>query len=76
MGFWWSCAKKLVEKRPLSILHNFYIKKPWSNLSDFGPTAAEIKRAIADAFRAGGIEMPFPQREIRVIHGGGLAAVN
>jgi len=41
--------------------------KPWSKLSEFGPAAGEIKLAIADAFRTSGIEIPFPQREVRVL---------
>jgi small conductance mechanosensitive channel len=47
---------------------------PWSNLSDFGPASNELKLAIADAFRAQGIEMPFPQLEIRTAPGVDLAA--
>lgn len=41
---------------------------PWSNLSEFGPTAAELKIAIIEAFRANRIEIPFPQREVRVLN--------
>ena len=41
--------------------------KPWSPVSEFGPAAAEIRLAIVDAFRTRKIEIPFPQREIRVI---------
>lgn len=42
--------------------------KPWSNLSDFGGTAAELKLAVAEAFRANRIEIPFPQREVHVMN--------
>jgi small conductance mechanosensitive channel len=42
--------------------------KPWSNLSDFGDTAAQLKLAIVEAFRANRIEIPFPQREVRVVN--------
>ena len=48
------------------------VVKPWSPVNDFGNAAAEIKLAIVDAFRARNIEIPFPQREIRVINGGPL----
>lgn len=41
--------------------------RPWSNLSEFGPAAAEVKLAIVEAFRARRIEIPFPQREIRML---------
>jgi small conductance mechanosensitive channel len=43
--------------------------RPWSNLSEFGPAAADVKLAIIEAFRARRIEIPFPQREIRVLAG-------
>jgi len=46
--------------------------RPWSNLSEFGPAAAEVKLAIVEAFRARRIEIPFPQREIRVLDGRSL----
>jgi small conductance mechanosensitive channel len=41
--------------------------KPWTAVADFGPAQAEIYQAIAEQFRAGGISIPFPQREIRMI---------
>jgi len=48
--------------------------KPWANVAEFGATAAEINREVIAQFRANGIEIPFPQREIRVLSGGKLAA--
>jgi small conductance mechanosensitive channel len=47
--------------------------RPWSNVSEFGPAAAEVKLAIVDAFRAAKVEIPFPQREIRILDGKTLA---
>ena len=44
--------------------------KPWTAVNDFGLAAAEIKLAIVDAFRNSKIEIPFPQREIRVLSAG------
>jgi len=41
--------------------------RPFSKLTDFGAAAAEVKLGIVDAFRARKIEIPFPQREVRVI---------
>ena len=41
--------------------------KPFSKLTDFGAAAAEVKLGIVDAFRARKIEIPFPQREVRVL---------
>jgi small conductance mechanosensitive channel len=48
--------------------------KPWTSLADFGPAGGEINRAILDQFRAKGIEIPFPQREVRLLDGGGAIA--
>ena len=42
--------------------------KPWTELKNFANARAELHLALADAFRAHAIEMPFPQREIRVIN--------
>lgn len=44
--------------------------KPWSPVGEFGNAAAEIKLAIVDAFRSRNVEIPFPQREIRVLQNG------
>ena len=41
--------------------------KPWSKLSEFGAADAQIKLDVIDAFRAQRIEIPFPQRQVRVI---------
>jgi small conductance mechanosensitive channel len=48
--------------------------KPWVNGVDFGIAAAEINRSVIEQFRSKGIEIPFPQREVRVLSGGKLAA--
>jgi small conductance mechanosensitive channel len=44
------------------------VVKPWVKLADFGPAQSEIYTAILDRFRASNIEIPFPQREIRVVN--------
>lgn len=41
--------------------------KPWVNVADFGPAGAEINKAIVERFRASSIEIPFPQREVRIL---------
>jgi small-conductance mechanosensitive channel len=41
--------------------------KPWVKIDDFGAATGEINRAILEVFRSGGIVMPVPQREIRLI---------
>jgi len=47
--------------------------KPWVGVADVGPASAEINQAILVQFRAKGIEIPFPQREVRLLDGGSLA---
>ena len=42
--------------------------KPWVRLADVGPAQMELNAAIVSQFRAHAIEIPFPQREIRVIN--------
>jgi small conductance mechanosensitive channel len=41
---------------------------PWVSVTDFGPAGGELNKAILEEFRAKGIEMPFPQREIRLLN--------
>jgi len=43
--------------------------KPWVTVSDFGPAGAEINQAVLEEFHAKGIDIPFPQREIRLLNG-------
>ncbi len=41
--------------------------KPWVAVDDFVTAHAEITKQIVERFRADSIEIPFPQREIRVL---------
>ncbi|MBI3877501.1 MAG: mechanosensitive ion channel family protein [Verrucomicrobia bacterium] len=41
--------------------------KPWVKLDDFVPAGTEIYEAVVAEFRARKIEIPFPQREVRVL---------
>ena len=41
--------------------------KPWVALADFIPAQAEINKAVVEAFRAHNVQIPFPQREIRML---------
>ena len=43
--------------------------KPWAAVADYGPAQAEIYQAIVEQFRANKIEIPFPQREVRMLGG-------
>jgi small conductance mechanosensitive channel len=42
--------------------------KPWTGVADYGPAQIEIYEAILNQFRAGKIEIPFPQREVRLLN--------
>ena len=42
---------------------------PWAAVADYGPAQAEIYQAIVEQFRANKIEIPFPQREVRMLGG-------
>jgi small conductance mechanosensitive channel len=41
--------------------------KPWVSVADFIPAAGELNAAIVLAFRASQLEIPFPQREVRLL---------
>lgn len=43
---------------------------PWVSLADYVDATGELNRAILDTFRARGIAIPFPQREVRMLGGG------
>ena len=47
--------------------------KPWVKVTDYGAAGAEIYEAILDRFRARQVEIPVPQREIRVLNGSAAA---
>ncbi len=40
---------------------------PWVNVPDYVAAVAEINRAVLETFRAKGIDIPFPQREVRLL---------
>jgi len=42
--------------------------KPWVAVTDFGAASAELNQALLEEFRAQQIDMPFPQREIRLLN--------
>ena len=41
--------------------------QPWVKVADYGPAQLEIHEAIVAQFRAKKIELPFPQREVRLL---------
>lgn len=41
--------------------------KPWVKVPDYVAASGEINRAILEAFRREGVEIPVPQREIRML---------
>ena len=50
--------------------------KPWVKVADYGAAGAEIYQAILVRFRAGRVEIPYPQREVRVISGTGVESLS
>ncbi len=42
--------------------------KPWVKIADYGAAQAEINKAVVERFRDAGIEIPFPQREVRLVN--------
>ena len=42
--------------------------KPWVNIPDFVNSQAELYEAIVEQFRINDIQIPFPQREIRMLN--------
>jgi len=46
--------------------------KPWANVPDYVAAGAAVNRGIVEKFREAKIEIPFPQRELRIL--GGAAA--
>lgn len=45
--------------------------RPWAKVIEAGITASELNRAILERFRVSGIQIPFPQREVRLLGGAG-----
>ena len=49
---------------------------PWVNVPDYIPAIAEVNRGILETFRERGIEIPFPQQEVRMLGGRGRSENN
>jgi small conductance mechanosensitive channel len=47
-----------------------YAIKPWVRVDDYVAAQTEIHRAVVQAFATSEIEMPFPQREVRILNNG------
>ncbi|HEV2229311.1 MAG TPA: mechanosensitive ion channel [Steroidobacteraceae bacterium] len=45
--------------------------RPWVAVEDQGTASGEVCAAVLAAFRARGVVMPFPQREVRILGGAG-----
>ena len=41
--------------------------KPWVNVPDYVAATGEINRSLLETFRANGVEIPFPQQEVRML---------
>lgn len=40
---------------------------PWVAVPDYAPAPGELYRSVVERFRSAGTEMPFPQREVRLL---------
>ncbi|NWG75201.1 MAG: mechanosensitive ion channel [Rubrivivax sp.] len=49
--------------------------RPWVKVVDYATAGADIFKAVVERFRAQGVSIPFPQREVRVLPGSGPLAV-
>ena len=43
--------------------------EPWVRVSDFGAAEIELNRALVERFRASGVALPVPYREVRLLDG-------
>jgi small conductance mechanosensitive channel len=41
--------------------------RPWVKVADYAPSIGELNKSILESFRNGGIAIPFPQREVRLL---------
>ena len=41
--------------------------RPWVAVSDYNDVMGDLNQAVAETFRARGINIPFPQREVRLV---------
>lgn len=41
--------------------------RPWTTVADFNAASSDITQAVLETFRARGIAIPFPQREVRLL---------
>jgi small conductance mechanosensitive channel len=41
--------------------------RPWTAVADYGNVRPDLGRALVEAFRASGLEIPFPQHEVRLL---------
>lgn len=41
--------------------------RPWATVQDYNAASSEVTQAVLETFRARGIAIPFPQREVRLL---------
>jgi small-conductance mechanosensitive channel len=63
------CRLKQIKQAQEAFKFNVSIK-PWAKLGDVGWATSELNAAILERFRASQIEIPLPQREIRILKEG------
>jgi len=48
--------------------------KPWAAVTDFGPVAGELNLSLVEELRRRAINIPYPQREVRLLQDGDARA--
>jgi len=43
--------------------------RPWTAVADYGAARADLYQTIVERFRERDIQIPFPQREVRMLNG-------
>ena len=65
----------LTEPAPVIVVHALADSsiqlaiRPWTPVTEYGDAGSDIMRAVLIAFAARGIQIPYPQQEIRVLQG-------
>ena len=57
----------LIQVRSLADSGVVIAVKPWAPVAEFHAATGELNQAILERFRADGIVIPFPQREVRLL---------
>jgi len=59
--------KPVINVLALADSHVQMAVSPWTSVADFNQVSSDVTQAVLAAFRANGISMPVPRREVRLI---------